>query len=67
MYSSAFGHAPTCAYTNCRLNESFIPKQNMEQRINIKFCVGIGNSPNETLALLTLVYGDHARKTSSVL
>jgi hypothetical protein len=29
----------------------------MEQRINTKFCVKIGKSASETLALLTVAYG----------
>jgi len=40
--------------------------KNLEQRINIKFCVKIGKSANETLALLTVAYGEHAMKKSSV-
>jgi hypothetical protein len=31
--------------------------KNLEQRINIKFCVKIGKSASETLALLTFAYG----------
>jgi len=37
--------------------------KNLEQRINIKFCVKIGRSASETLALLTIAY---AMKKSSV-
>jgi len=40
--------------------------KNLEQRINIKFCVKIGKSGSETLALLILVYGEYAMKKSSV-
>jgi hypothetical protein len=40
--------------------------KNLEQRINIKFCVKIRKSSRETLALLTLVYGEYAMKKSSV-
>jgi hypothetical protein len=40
--------------------------KNLEQRINIKFCVKIGKSASETLALLTVVYGEYAAKKSSV-
>jgi hypothetical protein len=40
--------------------------KNLEQRINIKFCVKIGKSASETLALLTLAYGEYALKKSSV-
>jgi hypothetical protein len=40
--------------------------KNPEQRINIKFCVRIRKSDSETLALLTLAYGEHAMKKSSV-
>ena len=38
----------------------------MEQRINIKFCVKVGKSASETLALLTVAYGEYAMKKSSV-
>ena len=41
--------------------------KNLEQRINIKFCVKIGKSASETLALLTVDYGEYAMKKSSVL
>ena len=40
--------------------------KNLEQRINIKFCVKIGKSASETLALLTVVYGEYAMKKSRV-
>jgi hypothetical protein len=40
--------------------------KNLEQRINIKFCVKIGNSASETLALLTLAYDEYATKKSIV-
>jgi len=40
--------------------------KNLEQRINIKFCVKIGKSASETLALLTDAYGEYAMKKSSV-
>jgi transposase len=40
--------------------------KNLEQRINIKFCVKIGKSASETLTLLTLAYGEYALKKSSV-
>jgi hypothetical protein len=39
---------------------------NLEQRINIEFCVKIGRSACETLALLTLAYGEYAMKELSV-
>jgi len=38
----------------------------MEQRINIKFCVKISKSACETLALLTVAYGEYAMKKSNV-
>jgi len=38
----------------------------MEQRINFKFCVKIGKSTSETLALLTVAYGEYDVKKSSV-
>jgi hypothetical protein len=37
-----------------------------ELRINVKFCVKIGKIASETLALLTVVYGEYAMKKSSV-
>jgi hypothetical protein len=40
--------------------------KNLEQRINIKFCVRIGNSASETFALLILACGEYAMKKSSV-
>jgi len=39
---------------------------NLEQRINIKFCVNIGKSASETSALLTVAYGEYGVKKSSV-
>jgi hypothetical protein len=41
--------------------------KNLEKRINIKFCVKIGKSASETLALLTMSYGEYAIKKSSIL
>ena len=43
-----------------------ISDTNLEQRINIKFCVKIGKSASEMLALLTVAYGEYAMKKSSV-
>jgi len=40
--------------------------QNLEQRINIKFCVKIGKSASEKVALLTVAYGEYAMEKSSV-
>ena len=40
--------------------------KNLEKLINIKFCVKIGKSASETLALLTVAYGEYAMKKSSV-
>jgi len=40
--------------------------KNLGQRINIKFCVNIGKSASETLALLTVADGEYAMKKSSV-
>jgi hypothetical protein len=39
--------------------------KNLEQRINTKFCVKIGKSTSETLALLTVAYGEYATKKLS--
>jgi hypothetical protein len=36
--------------------------KNLEQQINIKFCVNIGISASETLAVLALAYGEYAMK-----
>ena len=40
--------------------------KNLEQRINIKICVKIGKNASETLALLTVAYGEYAMKKSSL-
>jgi len=40
--------------------------KNLEQRINIKFCVKFGKSASETWALLIVAYGEFAMKKSSV-
>jgi hypothetical protein len=40
--------------------------KNLEQRINIKFCLKIGKSASEMLAQLTVAYGEYAMKKSSV-
>jgi len=40
--------------------------KNLEQRINIKFCVKMGKSVSETLVLLIVAYGEYAMKKSSV-
>ena len=40
--------------------------KNMEQRINIKFCVKIGKSASEMLTLLTVAYDIYAMKKLSV-
>ena len=36
-------------------------EKNLEQRINIKFFVKIGKIVSETLALLTVAYGEYVR------
>jgi hypothetical protein len=41
--------------------------KNLEQRINITFCVNIGKSPGETLALLTMAYDEYTMKKWNVL
>jgi len=43
-----------------------VSDKNLGQRINIKFCVKIDKSASETLALLTVAYGEYAMKKSSV-
>jgi hypothetical protein len=40
--------------------------KNLEQWININFCVKIGKSASETLALLTVAYGEYTMKKLSV-
>jgi hypothetical protein len=40
--------------------------KNLGQRINIEFCVQVGNTASETLALLALAYGEYAVKKLSV-
>jgi hypothetical protein len=40
--------------------------KNLQQRINIKFCVKTGKRASETLALLTVAYGEYTMKKSSV-
>jgi hypothetical protein len=40
--------------------------RNLEQRINNTFCVKIGKTASETLALLTVAYGEYTMKKSSV-
>jgi hypothetical protein len=41
--------------------------KNLEQRIIITFCVKTGKSVSETLAILTVAYGEYGMKKSSVL
>jgi hypothetical protein len=36
--------------------------KNLEQQINIKFCVKTGKSASAMLALLTVTYGEYAMK-----
>jgi hypothetical protein len=40
--------------------------KNLEQWVNISFCVKIGKSASETLALLTFGYGEYSMKKLSV-
>jgi hypothetical protein len=40
--------------------------KNLEQQIDIKFCVKIGKSASEMLAPLTLAFGEYAVKKSNV-
>jgi hypothetical protein len=40
--------------------------KNLEQRINITFCVEIGKIASETLGLLIFACGEYAMKKSSV-
>jgi reverse gyrase len=43
-----------------------VSEKNLEQRINIKFCLKIGKSVSGTLVLLTVAYGEYSIKKSSV-
>jgi len=43
-----------------------VSDKNLEQRINIQFCVKIGKGAREKLAILTEAYGEYALKKSSV-
>jgi hypothetical protein len=40
--------------------------KDLEQRINIKFCVKIGKSASGTLTILTVAYGEYAMKKVNV-
>lgn len=42
-----------------------ISDQNLEQRMNIKFCMKTGKSASDMLALLTLTYGECIMKKLS--
>jgi hypothetical protein len=61
-FPSSIGSS-TCPWYTVGRNMS---DKNLEQRINIKFCVKFGNSASETLALLTVAYGDYVTKKSNV-
>jgi hypothetical protein len=41
--------------------------KNLKQWINIKFCVKVGKTASETVALLTVAYAEYGMKKSSVL
>jgi hypothetical protein len=43
-----------------------INDRNLEQQIKNRFCVKFGKSGSETLALLTVAYGEYTMKKSSV-
>jgi hypothetical protein len=43
-----------------------VSDKNLEQQINIQLCAKIGKSASETLALLTLAYGEYDMKKLSV-
>jgi hypothetical protein len=62
MYPSSRGSSKYPCYTVGGKTSD----KNLEQRINIKFCVKISKSANGTLALLTVAYGVYAMKKSSV-
>jgi hypothetical protein len=44
-----------------------ISDKNLEQGINIEFCVKIGKSTNEVSAPLTVAYGEYVMKKSIVI
>jgi hypothetical protein len=60
MFQLAF----TCATD--QMNRSFPDKNLSSGYIRIKFCLKTGKSDSETLAVLTLGYGEYARKKLSV-
>jgi hypothetical protein len=76
VYSrSTFGHVPTYVYMSCSFLSSRgsttclwymvggkMSDKNLEKQINIKFSVKIGKSASETLALLTVAYGEYTMK-----
>jgi hypothetical protein len=41
--------------------------KNLEQRINIKFCVKVGKSVSEMLAILTVACGEYVMEKWSVI
>jgi hypothetical protein len=60
----------SCSFPSSRENSTCLlytvggtmSDKNLEQRISIKFCMNIGKSDSEELALLTLPYGEYAVK-----
>jgi hypothetical protein len=53
----------SCSFPSSRGSSS---DKNLKQWISIKFCVKIGKSASEKLALLTVAYGEYAMKKLSV-
>ena len=37
MYSSTFGHVPTCVYMSHKPNESFVPEQQMKRYLSVVY------------------------------
>jgi hypothetical protein len=54
------------SFQSSRGSSTCLSGENLEQRINIKFCVKIGKSASEMSVLLTVAYGKYTMKKSSV-
>jgi hypothetical protein len=59
--SSSFPNRGNSVCPRCAVGGE-ISDNNLEQRMNIEFCVKIGNSVSETFAPLTLACGEYAMK-----
>ena len=63
---SLSSHLVNCVLHNLAIFKEIMAESTAELRINIKFCAKLGKSPSETLIMLSQVYGDACRKTSTV-